>query len=282
MVATKWLVYASNTRTIVPPRVLVTRSPHQASALAEALRARGAEPVLIPAVEMAPPASYEALDATVDDVISADETRCPDWLVFTSVNGVEAFFARLAQREGAAARPAGLRLAAVGSATARALEAAGWPVEVVPERAVSEALAEALLPYARRTDGSPARFRVVRAEQGREVLVDALRQAGADVAVVPAYRTVAPAESVAALRVLFGEGSQGVEAVTFTSSSSVRNLLDLCSAAGVELPREVVRASIGPVTSATLREAGYAPDVEAEMATVESLADVLMVKLGLR
>ena len=266
------------------PRILVTRSPHQASALAEALRACGAEPVLIPAVEIVPPESYAALDASVSDVLGAHFGNRADWLVFTSVNGVEAFFARLRQAAGGAvpAVPAGVRVAAIGSVTAAALEAAGWRADVVPTRAVAEGLAEALVPHARREDGIAARFRVIRAEQGRDVLFEALRAAGAEVELVPAYRTVVPEGSVEAVRRLFGVGGEGVDAVTFTSSSSVRNLLELCAAAGVELPREVVRASIGPVTSATLREVGYPPDVESTVPKVESLTETLMIKLDMK
>ena len=260
--------------------MLVTRSPRQASALADALRARGADVVLIAAIDIAPPASFAELDAVVGDLL-AGQPGPAGWLVFTSGNGVDAFFSRWELQAPGRGKPAGLRVAAVGAATARALGERGWAVDVVPARAVAEALAEALEPFAREA-GAPGRFRLIRAERGREVLPECLRAAGADVQEVTAYRTVIPEGSVAALAELWGAGGAGVDAVTFTSSSSVWNLLELCRAAGVGFPRGVVKASIGPVTTATLAEAGLAAEVQAEAASVESLANAVSLKLHLK
>jgi uroporphyrinogen-III synthase len=145
------------------PRVLIIRSPHQASALAEQLLLLGAEPLLIPTIELVEPSSFAALDHALSKMESFD------WLLFTSANSVEAF----ARRHGVP-RVSSQKIGAIGSATAKALEAVGLRADVVPPQAVAESLAEALLPFAEREDGGAARFLLVRAEVGREVLPETL------------------------------------------------------------------------------------------------------------
>jgi uroporphyrinogen-III synthase len=251
-------------------RVLVLRSAHQASELAGRLRASGLEPVLVPAIEIVEPGSFAELDAALG--------RLEDfhWLVFTSANAVEAFAARAGKRW-----PPGLRVAVIGPGTARAAEAHGLGVDLVPSRAVAESLAEALLPVARQADGSATRFLLVRAEQARDVLPEALRAAGGEVTIAPAYRTVVPEGSIAAVRKMFGARSNYPDAITFASSSAVTNLLLLLEASGLTLPPEIVRVSIGPVTSQALRELGLPADAEAAEATISALVEsVLGALLG--
>ncbi len=271
------------------PRVLVTRSPQQASALADRLRELGAEPVLIPTIETVDPASFAALDAALAQLSHFH------WLLFTSANAVEALVRRLAGigrsllpesvispgaqplnpvistgarsaqwRDPCIPLPPILgssRIAAIGPATARTLADIGLAPDLLPPQAVAESLAEALLPHAHQPDGSPTRFLLLRA-------------AGAEVTVGPAYRTVVPAGAAERIRQLLT--SVAVDAVTFTSSSTARNLFTLLEAAGMTLPENVVRASIGPITSATLQELGFPPHVEAPQAAVESLAEILV------
>lgn len=246
-------------------RVLVTRAAHQGSALADELKKLGLEPVLIPTLEIAPPSSY----ASVDVALHALERF--DWLVCTSANAVEVF----AERRPSEPVPGHLKVAAIGQATARALATAGLDVHLLPAQAVAESLAEALLPFVQRPDGKPARFLLLRAEQGRDALPDLLRAAGAEVTVAPAYRTVIPASSAADLREWLAGDGVGLGAVTFTSSSSARNLIALCDAAGISLPERLLRVSIGPVTSATLRDLGFPPHAEALEASVASLAEAV-------
>lgn len=248
------------------PRVLVTRSERQSSELATKLRELGLEPVVVPAIELAPPSSFEALDAALAGLAGFQ------WVVFTSANAVEA----MRRRMDAAAISVGAwpRVAAIGPATARALDAIGVAADLMPRQAVAESLRDALLPYAMQKDGSPARFLLVRAEEARDVLPDALRGAGAEVVIAPAYRTVVPAGSVELIRDLLASPAE-LAAVTFTSSSTVKNLLALCEAAGVRLPESVLRVSIGPITSETLREVGYPPHAEAIEASVASLAEAV-------
>ena len=149
------------------PRVLVTRSPRQGSALADALRALGTEPVLVPAIETVPPTSWVALDAALAELGRFD------WVIFTSANAVEAVAPRV---HGIAAWP---KIAVIGTATARALEGLPLRADLVPPQAVAESLFAALLPYVRRPSGEPAQVLLLRAEQARELLPEALRAAGA-------------------------------------------------------------------------------------------------------
>jgi uroporphyrinogen-III synthase len=250
------------------PRILITRAPHQASALAEALRERGCEPVLIPTIELAEPASFCALDAALACL------RSYDWLLFTSANAVEAFAERSRGIGIALTLP---KVATIGPATARAVkQVLGVAVEWMPQQAVAESFAEALVPLAMQADGSPMRFLLVRAETARDVIPDALMEAGAEVTIAAAYRTVIPEASVQAVRELFAGPESYPDAITFTSSSAATNLLALAEAAGVVLPQDVARISIGPVTSGTLLEAGLPPHVEAEQATVGGLADAVV------
>jgi uroporphyrinogen-III synthase len=256
-------VLAMNSR---PKRVLVTRSPKQASELADGLRAAGMEPILIPTIELAPPSSYAELDAAIDDL------NAFDWLLFTSANAVEAFGERLLVLQKSAGA---CSVAAIGPATARALVAIGVTADLMPPRAVAESFAAALLPYAHHSDGIPTRFLLVRAEQARDHLPETLRAAGAEVTLAAAYRTIIPEASIAALRELFRDPESYPEAITFTSSSTATNLIALLHSADLDLPTSITRASIGPITSQTLRGLGFPPHVEAREATVAALVEAL-------
>ncbi len=231
-------------RPLLGRRVAVTRARAQASALAQRLRALGADVVEAPAI------AIEPLAVDVPDVSGYD------LLCVTSPNGAE----RLLDEVRDARALAGPTIAAIGPGTARALRERGIEPDVVPERAVAESLVEAL------RDVPVTRALIARAEEGRDVLPDALRERGVEVDVLALYRTVAAP--------LDDERRAAVAAahwVTFTSASSVRAVLD----AGADLagPRLV---SIGPATSDALREAGLAPDVEASEHTPDGLVDALL------
>ena len=241
---------------MVRPRVLITRAAHQASALADELRLLGFEPVFLPTIELVEPTSFGPLDEAIAGLSGFD------WLIFTSANAVEVFVAR-----GGGARE-GLRVAAIGSATAGALEVAGFRVDLVPAAATAEALVDGLQAASNVRD---RKFLLVRAEVGRDVIPEALRADGAEVSVVAAYRTVVPEESIASAKLL-GTMKGWPDAITFTSSSTATNLLALLEVAGLRLPEHVLRVSIGPITSRTLRDAGYPPHAEASASTVHALA----------
>jgi uroporphyrinogen-III synthase len=253
------------------PRVLITRSPHQASALADQLRALGADPILIPTIELADPTTFAPLDAALAHLDTFH------WLLFTSANAVEAFAKR-------AGNPtvSTQKIAAIGSATARALEAAGLPVHLLPPQAVAESLADQLLPHALQPDGTPTRFLLLRAEIARELLPDTLRSAGADVTIAPVYRNLVPSDSIAAIRHLFSMRERWPAAITFTSSSTATNLLALLEASGLSLPQKILRISIGPITSQTLRDLNLPPHAEAAESNLPSLVAEVVKSLGLK
>jgi len=246
-------------------RILITRAPHQASQLADRLRALGATPILIPTIEIAPPASFATLDASLATLSGFD------LVAFTSANAVEAFQQR-AQLLGIA--PAPRRIAAVGPATARAVDAIGLRADLFPPTFTAESLAQTIVQTVL-PELPAARILLVLAEQAPATLHSALAAAGACVTVAAAYSNRVPQASLAAVAALFAEPEKVPDAITFTSASTARNLVALLEAAGHALPASVLRASIGSVTSRALRELGLPPHLEAAEPTRAALAGAL-------
>lgn len=242
-------------------RIVVTRAERQSGRLRERLERQGAEVLLLPTIEIVPPESYGPLDEALR------EAKRFAWLVVASANAVRVIGERLAALDLGVEWLAHLRGAAVGASTAEALRGLGLTVDVAPERYVGESLAAAL---ADRVRGQ--RVLLVRAAVARDVVPDALRAAGAAVTVVDAYRTIMPADAVERARAVFGD-EHLPDAVVFTSGSTVMHLLDMLRDAGLVFPGEVACVSIGPVTSAALRDAGLPLQVEAEMASLDGLVD---------
>jgi uroporphyrinogen-III synthase len=247
-------------------RILITRSRHQASELATQLEALGATPILIPAIEIIPPASFSALDAALTCL------RTYDWLILTSANAAEAFHRR-AKFQHLTQLPK--KIAVIGPATARAANAVGLTVDLISPRYISESLAEALLPEA-----TGKSFLIVRAAEARDTVPEALTAAGATVTVVEAYRNQIPPNSVSALQSLFSNPTNYPDVITFTSASTARNLIALLDTANLTLPSETALASIGPITTQALRELGHEPTIEAAEATIPSLVQSLVDHLG--
>ena len=243
-------------------RILITRTRRQASELAAKIEALGGTPILIPTIEIVPPESYAALDAALASLVSFD------WVVFTSANAVEVF----QQRRDPSLTPG--RIAVIGPATARAAEEAGLHVDLIPARYVAESLAEALGPQVR-----GKRVLLVRAEQARDVLPEALKTAGADVTIATAYRNQIPEGSVAELRGMFAAKGNYPDAITFTSASTACNLVELLQAAEIKLPASVGLVSIGPITSDALRGLGLELGVEAAEPTLAALVEALTAYL---
>jgi uroporphyrinogen-III synthase len=246
-------------------KILITRARHQAQSLASALEEKGATVVAIPTIEIIPPDSYDAMDAALWNA------KKYQWLVVTSVNGAEI----LAQRLKALGVGSGvlddLKIAAIGPATARALGETGLHVDEVPKQAIAESLVESLRPQV-----SGKNVLLVRAKVARDVLPEELRKAGATVEVVDAYQTIVPATSADDVRLLFAAPSRMPDAVTFTSSSTVTNFFRLLHEANViAWPAGVAAASIGPVTSQTLRHHGIEPAVEATEYTIPGVVEAL-------
>jgi uroporphyrinogen-III synthase/uroporphyrinogen III methyltransferase/synthase len=241
---------------------LVTRALHQAGKLSEGLRALGAEPVEVPVLEIRPPESFQPLDAALRQLDDYD------WLILTSANTVRALDERAATLGIAFVQSSGLKVAAIGKATAAAARENGLNVAFVPEAYVAESLVEGLSAHA-----AGQRVLLARAAVARDAIPDSLRSAGAQVNVVDAYRNVMPEATPEILRRAV---ARGLSAATFTSSSSVTHLAEAARKAGIAWPFAGVPAiSIGPITSQTLRDSGWAPAAEAAPSDISGLIDAV-------
>jgi uroporphyrinogen-III synthase len=244
-------------------RVLVTRALHQAGKLSDSLRALGAEPIEVPILEIRPPTSYDALDAALRRLDSYD------WLILTSANTVRTLAGRATELRIRLAQRDSLKVAAVGEATAAAARDTGFQVSFIPETYVAESLVEGLM---RQIRGQ--RILLARAAVARDVIPDALREAGATVDVVDAYQNVLPAAAPEQLRLALAEK---IDAATFTSSSSVTHLAEAARQAGITWPFvQVPAVSIGPITSQSLRELGWEPAAEANPSDIPGLIDAVV------
>ncbi len=254
-------------------RVLVSRAKKQAGALSSALRELGCDVIEIPFIEIRKPTSYRPLDAALRNLATYD------WLILTSLNGVDAMFDRLAAKKIDAPELAslGMKIAAIGPATRAAIEKHGLRVAVTPKEYVAESVVAALH---RRVKGK--RVLLVRAKVARDVIPRELRKAGAQVDVVEAYETIVPNSSEKRLRTALA-GKRRPHAITFTSSSTVKNFVGLLGLRGARAAlkktvahRGVCSASIGPVTSATLREFDLPVDIEASEYTIPGLTAAIV------
>jgi uroporphyrinogen III methyltransferase/synthase len=238
--------------------VVVTRARAQASGLAATLRGLGATVVELPAIRIEPRIATDEVRA------AASAIGAYDLICLTSPNGVSLLFEALAEAGRDARALAGATVAAIGPGTARALAAHGIAADVVPERFVAEALVEALANVG--VEGK--RVLVARAAEARDVLPDALRERGGEVDVVAFYETVREAPDENAV-----EAAQAADYVTFTSSSTVKNLTE---ALDDRFPPAARIVSIGPVTSGSVREAGLEVAVEADRHDVDGLLAALL------
>jgi len=252
-------------------RILVTRARHQAGQLSVELTALGAEVIEIPAIEIIPPEAFEPLDEALRNL------QQYQWLIVTSANTIRSIRERLAVLDLATTNFSHLKIAAIGSATARALQEIGLSVTVTPKEYVAESLISSIGDQARN-----ARVLIARAAIARDVIPAALTQTGAKVDVIDAYRNNIPESSITRIRELFAAGQPSPEAVTFTSSSTVTNFFHLLRSAGIPRPpKEMHAISIGPITSQTLRDHDWKPAAEANphdipgliAATIDALAN---------
>jgi len=244
--------------------IVVTRAAAQAQRFTQLLEAAGARVLEAPAIVIAPPPSWEPLDAA----LAALDTFT--WVIFTSVNGVAMVDRRLVARGVAWSAMAGRRVAAIGPATADALAEHGVRADLVPDEYRAEGLIERLRGVVTPAD----RVLLPRAAQTRDVLVTELRRLGAQVNEVPAYSTRRGEAGTARLRDALAAGT--IDAVTFTSSSTARNFAELFTddERRAWLSRVTV-ASIGPITAATAAEYGMTTDVMPAEYTIPALAKAL-------
>ena len=246
-------------------RVLVTRARTRRASSAKALRAAGAESVEVPVLEIQPPTNYAPLDLALQHLYSYD------WLILTSANTVRV----LAERSTIlkiSLRDHGTHIAAIGQATAEAAHHAGLHITLTPESYVAESMVAAL---SSRVQGK--HVLLARAAVARDIIPDALRKAGAIVNVVDAYQNAIPAAAPDQLRAAL---VSHIDAATFSSSSSASHLAEVARAAHIAFPFAGVKAiSIGPVTSATLRELGWEPAAEARSHDIPGLIDATVYAL---
>lgn len=247
-------------RPLFGKRIIVTRSREQASALSEKLESLGAEVIEFPVIKIVPVADSEL---RISDLVKGEY----DWIIFTSANGVTCFIKRLFDM-GLDVRAIGsAKLAAIGPATASALEGYGLKVDYIPSEFVAEAVIRDFP-----VDVAGKKILIARAREAREVLPEKLKELGADVHISVVYETIVEDSDAESVREMLAAGE--VDAVTFTSSSTVKNFVSLVG--GFELPDNVTVACIGPITAATARELGFTPDVVADEYTIDGLVQALL------
>jgi uroporphyrinogen-III synthase len=271
----------NETHPLTGTRILVGRARHQAGSLSTGLRSLGASVIEIPFIEIRKPQSFAPLDHALSNL------KTYDWLILTSVNGVEALWQRLRKLRIPRSRLKHMQIAAIGPATKRAIVKHGLKVKMMPEEYVAESVVKGLHD---KVNGK--RVLLVRAKVARDVIPESLRAAGAEVDVVEAYETVVPEKSKSRLRALFKNQQRRPHIVTFTSSSTVRNFADLLGttkstppakaapaekAAKIPALKAVQFASIGPVTSATLRELNLPVSIEAREFTMGGLIRAIVL-----
>jgi uroporphyrinogen III methyltransferase/synthase len=238
-------------------RVVITRAREQADSFSANLRALGADVIELAAIELVPPENCAPLDQALARLASYD------WLIFTSVNGVRFFLDRL-DRSPYDLRCLKGRVCAIGPATRQALEDLHLKVDLMPQEYVAEGVLVAFAAF----DLTGKRMLLPRAEVARDLIPIELEKRGAQVDVVAAYRNIVPAVSAERLA-----QAAGADWITFTSSSTVKNFLAM---AGAETLRGVRIASIGPVTSATLRQHGLTVHAEAKQFTMDGVLQAIL------
>lgn len=246
-------------------RILVTRSRDQASVFAEMLIDRGATTVEFPTIDVVPPASWDELDAAITSI----ETY--DWLIFTSANAIRFFMERLKELNRDLRQLKGVRICVVGPKTAEALEPHGLKPDLVPSEFKAEGVLQALGGVSVRGQ----RFLIPRARVAREVIPDKLREQGASVTVATAYDNVRPASDLDRVQKLFSE--KKISAVTFTSSSTVHNFVEILGRKEYKsLMAGVTVACIGPVTAKTAEEFGMKTDIMPAEYTIPALVEAMV------
>ncbi len=246
-------------------RVLITRSRTQASRLVELLEDQGAQPVELPTIRVEPLEDNTELDAALAQLDRWDQCR---WMIFSSTNAVDSVFQRLEATQRDARAFSGVTVGAIGPATARSLAQRGIQADFIPARSTSEAVLDELS----KLDWKDVPVLLPAADIGREALADGLAAMGARVQRVTAYRTV-PAQGMGDLAI--AELEAGVDAVTFTSSSTVTNLVSMLNGHRSLLERPPV-ICIGPTTAATAKGLGLRVDLVAQEHTVEGLVTALV------
>jgi uroporphyrinogen III methyltransferase/synthase len=225
----------------------------------------GGEVIEFPTIEIRPPESYAALDDAIANI------HTYHWVIFTSVNGVDQFVNRLQFLNRSIGDLAAVEVGAIGPETAKRVEIAGVRNCIVPKQFRAEGILEVLEPETMRGK----RVLIPRAAKARDILPETLRQWGAEVDVVEAYRTAIPATDTSELKSILQR--RGVDMITFTSSSTVSNFVRLLQGRSLaELLEGTAVACIGPITRKTVEEAGGRADVVSEQFTISGLVEAIL------
>jgi len=247
-------------------RIVVTRAHTQSLEFIRGLEELGGDVIEFPTIEIQPAENFAALDEALGKI------ERYDWLIFTSVNGVEPFLSRLRAADKTVVSLAKLNVGAIGPKTAKQLALAGMKVDLVPTRYQAEGILDLLDPEMMRGK----RVLIPRAAKARDVLPETLRNWGASVDVVEAYRTIAPTGDFSAVRLLLRQGK--VDLISFTSSSTVSNFFQLFDGAKLsEILGNTVVACIGPITAKTVEELGGHADIVADEFTVGGLIQAIVI-----
>lgn len=251
--------------------IVVTRAREQASDLVGRLAELGAMVIESPAIEIAPLPEYSACDSAIANLGQYK------WLIFTSVNGVKYFWERLAYCGKDTRSLAGCKIAAIGPATAHALQTLGVRPDLVPPKYVAESVADSLIASENgKLDG--ARILLPRAAKARMALPDALAAKGAIVDIVPMYETRPAKEGIEAVKARLEAGQ--LDCITFASSSTVDNFLALVPAEELRRHPDVKLAAIGPITAQTMAKHGLAADLQPDNYTIDSLIEEITKSLA--
>ncbi|MDI6821292.1 MAG: uroporphyrinogen-III synthase [Actinomycetota bacterium] len=260
-------VYLEN-KPLSGKKILVTRSRAQAGDFIQALEELGAEVVEFPTIKILPPEDFKALDDAIADL------RRYNWIIFTSVNGVSFFMERFYHKGKDVRELKGIKIAAIGPATGRELKRWGLTTDYIPREYCAESIIEGF--KGGEVEGTS--ILIPRAEKAREILSQGLRELGASVDVVTAYRTVIDDSHVSGVKQILSRGE--IDIITFTSSSTVKNFVRLLE--GIDLKsmlQKVMVACIGPITASTTQDLGLKVDVIAEEYTIEGLIKAILKKI---
>ncbi|MGQ9647299.1 MAG: uroporphyrinogen-III synthase [Thermodesulfobacteriota bacterium] len=245
-------------------KILITRARDQAAVFASTLKDLGAEVVELPTIEIVPPVSWKRLDRAIDQIASYD------WLIFTSVNGVNFFWQRWKERSKDRLPPS-LKICAIGPATANQLAEKGIEVHYTPKKFI----AEAILKGFEKSMAKGKRILLARAKEARDVLPEGLKRMGARVDVVEVYRTVKPKGVARRLRNLLMRGK--IDAITFTSSSTVNHFVELLEKEDLQdLLKGIVIACIGPITARTAKDWRLRVHIQPKDYTIAALAQAIV------
>ena len=252
-----------DTKPLFGKGVVITRPERQADDLARLLAVQGANPIAFPTISIVPPAEWSELDKALDELESYN------WLIFTSANGVHFFFQRLREKGRDVRDLKGIKICCIGPATAGQIESRGISVDLVPD----EFIAEGILKSFATMDLQGQKILIPRAAKARDILPEDLRKQGAVVDVAITYQTVNSGRKREELLVAIDAGD--VDVITFTSSSTVTNYVEIMGADYV-LPPHIKISCIGPVTAATAKKAGFAIDITQDEYTMDGLVHSLI------